>query len=333
PNYLLLKNKPATILLQTMLSPYRDIQVPPLTSSLVPRKPFTRIAVWYEWNKYFLESAITRSTHFGDTLSGVTNRLAKRRGIDLKNKVTYDKAFHVGLKNVQEIILAPRVFDFPRRELKSNQVYAGLCSDPGRIDIHVDLDYEEYIESLPGNSEIIYCSLGTLANIHFNGVFWFYNKLIDAFRFRSEILILSIGSFDKCSIKNIPANVRIFHWVPQISLLGRCRIMITHGGLNSILESIMCGKPLLVFPLTKTWDQNGNAARVIYHGVGLRGNIKRTSSERMNKQITELLKNNYYKSNVERLRFAFSENMIDKKILEKVLTMATEISHEDEQMD
>lgn len=327
-NYLLLRTKPPTILLQTMMLTYRDVRVPPLCSSLVPRNSFAKIATWYEWEKYFLKSRFTRAVYFGDTLNGITKRLAKRQGIHLEGMVIWDKAFHVGLKNIWEIVLAPQSFDFLRRSLKPNQIYVGLCTDHARNDIDVDPEYEEYMNSLQKDASIIYCSLGTLAQIHFNGVSEFYKKVINAFRFRSEILILSVGSFDRFRIQNIPSNVRLFTRVPQIALLKRCRIMITHGGLNSVLESIMCGKPILVFPLNNAWDQNGNAARVIYHGVGLRGNIRRTSSKRINKQITELLNDNYYKRNVEKLKESFSEDKVSHVTIEKIISIAKNINNE-----
>lgn len=329
-NYILLRRKPTVVLLQTMLSTYRSPEAPPLTSSLVPGRFHGKIAVWFEWNKYFLKTRLRKIALLGDTASGITNRLSVKRGIDMRQIIAGNKAFHVGLKDIPEVILAPVAFDFPTAKLRPNQFYAGLCLDAARNDLHADPGYSEFVQNIPADSIIVYCSLGTLADIHFNDLFSFYNKLINAFRSRLEILILSVGSFDKSKIKNIPVNVRVFHRVPQISMLEKCSMMITHGGLNSVLESIMCGRPMLVFPLNDVWDQNGNAARVIFHGIGLRDNIKRTSSGRINKQITELLENKTYKTNVERLRSIFSANTVSQALIMKVLTIATKISHGNE---
>ena len=52
----------------------------------------------------------------------------------------------------------------------------------------------------------------------------------------------------------------MLNWVPQNDLLAdpRVRLFVSHGGLNSVVESVYHAKPLLVFPLV--WDQPLNAA-------------------------------------------------------------------------
>jgi UDP:flavonoid glycosyltransferase YjiC (YdhE family) len=39
----------------------------------------------------------------------------------------------------------------------------------------------------------------------------------------------------------------------------------------------MTGKPMVIFPLSLTWDQNGCAARVVYHQIGVRGVIRKST--------------------------------------------------------
>jgi zeaxanthin glucosyltransferase len=48
-------------------------------------------------------------------------------------------------------------------------------------------------------------------------------------------------------------------------------MVINHGGMNTIYECIMAEKPMIVFPLSLKTDQNGNAARVVFHEIGVRG--------------------------------------------------------------
>ena len=42
---------------------------------------------------------------------------------------------------------------------------------------------------------------------------------------------------------------------------------MTHAGLTSIKESISLGVPMIALP--RFYDQRGNAARIVYHGLGL----------------------------------------------------------------
>ena len=49
-------------------------------------------------------------------------------------------------------------------------------------------------------------------------------------------------------IKNFPMNVYLSRWVEQNNILGDSRInlFITHGGFNSVMESIYHGKPMII---------------------------------------------------------------------------------------
>ncbi|KAK6734082.1 hypothetical protein RB195_017699 [Necator americanus] len=50
--------------------------------------------------------------------------------------------------------------------------------------------------------------------------------------------------------KNYP-NIHIMKWIPQMELLAdkRLSLFITHAGMNSVLEAIFCGKPMVTIPL------------------------------------------------------------------------------------
>lgn len=63
------------------------------------------------------------------------------------------------------------------------------------------------------------------------------------------------------SFCDLDANkVKVVPWIPQNDLLGHknLKLLITHGGLNRLVESINPRKPMLVFPLAL--DQPYNAA-------------------------------------------------------------------------
>lgn len=64
-------------------------------------------------------------------------------------------------------------------------------------------------------------------------------------------------------------NVSLLDYAPQISLLSKSILMITHAGGNSVKECIRMGVPMLCYPFEH--DQFGNAVRVVYHKLGLRG--------------------------------------------------------------
>src|SRR5262249_36055168 len=63
------------------------------------------------------------------------------------------------------------------------------------------------------------------------------------------------------------SNVLTVAYAPQIELLKHSSLCITHAGLNTVLEALRFGVPLLAIPITN--DQPGVAARIADKKVGL----------------------------------------------------------------
>ena len=81
--------------------------------------------------------------------------------------------------------------------------------------------------------------------------------------------------------------------------------MITHGGLGTIKECILLGVPMVVFPLMR--DQPFNAARVAYHGIGLRGDTSHPSVENVLGLISRIESDPGFKARIEVMRARFLE--------------------------
>ena len=64
------------------------------------------------------------------------------------------------------------------------------------------------------------------------------------------------------------ANVTILPGAAHDDILAKARVVVTHGGHGTVMRSLSHGVPLVILPMGR--DQNDNAARVDYHGAGLR---------------------------------------------------------------
>ena len=71
----------------------------------------------------------------------------------------------------------------------------------------------------------------------------------------------------------IPRNFIVQEFVPQLELLQRTALFITHGGMNSVSEALYYGVPLVVIP--QSADQNLVGQRIEQLGAGKA--LRRTS--------------------------------------------------------
>lgn len=307
-NYWFIKEHVKVVLLQTMLSTHQD-NTPPLTSPLVNDGStwWGKLQIYWQWQRYYLKSKFSIGTFLGDSHYATTKRIFNEIK-DFDKLLLKRKTFQYGIVNVKEVILSPASFDFPNRKRQLHQFHAGLCLNYS-IESGIT-EFSQFLETLPPNIKIVYCSLGTLALVHFTRREGFYKKLVNVFKKRSEHLIVSLGDFDKTTLGVLPKNIHAFQTVPQKFLLGRATMMITHAGLNSVLECIYHKVPMLALPLNSKWDQNGNAARVVYHGLGLRGNINNLTEIKLDALVSDVI-NSDFSQNLARMKHNF-ENDQDK---------------------
>src|SRR5262245_43101727 len=127
------------------------------------------------------------------------------------------------------ITQTPREFDFPSAPWPPQFHYAGPFHDgAGREPVSFPW------EKLTG-APLIYASLGTLVN----GLNHVYSAILRAVeKLPWTQVVLSVGeNLDLDELGAIPSNVIIVRSAPQIELLKRATLAITHAGLNTDLRS------------------------------------------------------------------------------------------------
>ena len=117
-------------------------------------------------------------------------------------------------------------------------------------------------------AELIYVSLGTL----YNRRPAFLRMCALALAGPRRRVVISLGDgVDPGALGDLPAGVLAAHMPPQLPILDRANLFVTHAGLNSVHEALWRGAPMLCFP--QAADQPVVAARVADLGAGtvLRG--------------------------------------------------------------
>jgi MGT family glycosyltransferase len=190
---------------------------------------------------------------FREAMMPIAQSYAKRNGleIDWNNPAAT-------VSKLAVITQTPKEFDFPIANLPPQFHYAGpFHSSDGREPVPFPW------EKLTGQP-LIYASMGTLVN----GRSDVYGIILEAVgEFPEMQAVLSVGrNFNPGDLGPIPSNTIVVRIAPQIELLKRAALCITHAGLNTALEALSHGVPMVAIPIG--YDQPGVAARIAYHGVG-----------------------------------------------------------------
>jgi MGT family glycosyltransferase len=186
----------------------------------------------------------------------------------------------------------PREFDFPRQSLPPWFHYAGTF----RTDTpcYVPFPYER----LTGQP-IVYASMGTLQN----RVREVLRCIVDACIGVDAQLVLSLGGGSQADeYPDLQKHAVIVNYAPQLDLLARARLTITHAGLNTVLESLSQGVPMVAVPITN--DQPGVAARLAHAGAGIVVPRSKLNSARLRTAVTQVLAADSYRQRAVSLQSA-----------------------------
>ncbi|MFI6274518.1 macrolide family glycosyltransferase [Streptomyces sp. NPDC050988] len=110
---------------------------------------------------------------------------------------------------------------------------------------------------------VLYASLGTV----FNADPQLLRSFATALAPLGGTVVVSTGQTDPDALGPLPANVLARRFVPQLEVLTRAALFVTHGGMNSVNEAMHAGVPLLLVP--QGADQPMVARRVVELGAGL----------------------------------------------------------------
>ncbi len=115
-----------------------------------------------------------------------------------------------------------------------------------------------------GNRPIVLVSLGTVFT--FQPVFFY--ACLEAFAWLDADVVLVVGrTFPAGFWVDVPPNIVITEFVPQLELLQAAQLFVTHAGTGSVMESLDCGVPMVCVPQFP--EQLACAERVAELGAGL----------------------------------------------------------------
>jgi len=185
-----------------------------------------------------------------------------------------------------EIAQQPAFFDFPRARPEPRLHFTGPWHAARGSDVAFPW------ERLDGRP-LVYASLGTLQN-----------RLVDMFTTIAAAiapldvqLVISLGAADQDApslAARCVGNPIVVPVAPQLQLLDRATVAITHAGLNTALEALARGVPMVAIPITN--DQPGVARRLEWLGVAEVVLPRQATAERLRRAVARLLDDPGYRT-------------------------------------
>lgn len=154
------------------------------------------------------------------------------------------------------IIFVPRTFHYDGDSFDERFVFAGPC-------LRDRSAFQGSWAPTDTARRTMLVSLGTAAT----GWPEFFPMAVEAFADNGWEVVLATGDHvTPEELGALPANITARRHVPQLDVLGAADLFVTHGGMNSVMESLYHGVPMVVVPQMN--EQTANGLRVAELGLG-----------------------------------------------------------------
>lgn len=176
--------------------------------------------------------------------------------------------------------------DFPRSELPPTFHYTGpfRFREPPPFEIAGD------------GRPLVFCSLGTLQGSRVG----LFRKVAGACQRLGIRLLLTQGGHGCVNAAtDLPGDPLVYDWVPQEAVLKHSDLIVCHSGVNTVLEPLAEGVPMVLMPLA--FEQGAIAARMEHAGVA-RVLSFRSSAKQLAKAIAEVRKDPAFRARARQVQ-------------------------------
>ncbi|KAM9694880.1 LOW QUALITY PROTEIN: UDP-glucuronosyltransferase 3A2-like [Trichechus inunguis] len=197
---------------------------------------------------------------------------------------------HLLRKAELQFVNSDFAFDFARPLLPNTVYVGGLMAKPIKP---VPQDLESFIAKF-GDSGFILVSVGSMLSTYQTQEIG--KEMNSAFAHLPQGVIWRYKCSHWPKDVQLAANVKIVDWFPQSDLLAHSsiRLLVTHGGQNSIMEAIQHGMPMVGIPLFG--DQPENLLRVEAKNLGVSIPINQLKAGTLALMMKQVIEDKRYKS-------------------------------------
>jgi zeaxanthin glucosyltransferase len=254
----------------------------------------TSVPHHFGWNAYPWYSGYKYSASWHSMIETMLFEVSALRMRGPIRRVLEDYRRQVGLGAIKQarqsfpelahITRLPKCLDLPRTGLPANFHYTGPFTNRTARP-HAEFPWDR----LDGR-QVIYMSLGTTRNVQA----FVFRMVSEACRDLDLQLVISLGGrFDPDMFHDLPGNPLVTKYAPQLELVRLATIVITHGGSNTVFETLLEGKPMVAIPLAH--DQPAIAARLARLGIAEVLPVMRLTVRQIHRAVTKVLNDSTYR--------------------------------------
>jgi MGT family glycosyltransferase len=252
----------------------------------------------YPMNEHFNLSSVTADMSIaGDRLAQMREATDKENAALAEVCATYHVSpiDYVGLAASPKplnIVLIPQVLQPAGSSFDDRYIFVGPSIWPRYTG-------ESFpIEQMHAEKPLLYISLGSI----FTNQPMFFKTCFEAFADTPWQVVLSHGrAVDRDVLRFVPDNFLLSAYVPQLSVLERASVFVTHAGVNSAMESLFYGVPMVAIPQA-TVDQAITARLIAEKRLGVALSKHEVTPERLHEAVEYVANDEGIGQNVKRLQ-------------------------------
>jgi zeaxanthin glucosyltransferase len=189
----------------------------------------------------------------------------------------------------------PAEFEYPRQNLPQHFHFTGPYHNKTSRK-PVDFPWDRL-----NGKPLIYASMGTLQNQLDDVFVAIATACIDL----DAQLVISLGGASLEGLPALPGNPIVVSYAPQLALLERASVAITHAGMNTALECLTYGVPMVAIPITN--DQPGVASRIAWIGAGEIVPLNKLTATKLKIALKLVLTHESYRQNAIGLKQSIAQ--------------------------
>jgi MGT family glycosyltransferase len=175
----------------------------------------------------------------------------------------------------------PELFDYPLAHPSSNLRYVGPIFDDAPAEV-------------PHSGRSLVLVSFSTTNMRQGKAL---QRVLDALEFLDVDLLCTLGGVPVGELRR-PQNTTIRNWVQHMAILPGASLVVTHGGLSTVMSALVKGVPLVCMPMGR--DQPLNAARVAALGVGTHISAE-SAVEEIRASVEDVLANSSFRHEAQRM--------------------------------